>query len=208
MGYGDQDGKIPEKKNEPHADRDINVAQFQRMIARVYWVPEYMFEQDAPKGHKWINYFISDSKTESVFDPAIGKHIVTTYVSDYKCLTFCWGIGGEIPKTSVISFSQVNKDREKQEGFAYEFANALNYLGEHGFLVHCDREANGTPRKMKLHNRMRALREPRPDQGETVYNDKDGNLCMLNIWVDVPDRTIQTVHREPNRWEQLETHLS
>jgi hypothetical protein len=202
MNYEEKNSDA-KKINEPHADRKKNIEMYDRVMKNVYWVPEYIFEASTPAGKPFIGFFISDSKIDTTFDPSILKHVSATYTSDYKCVTFVWGEKGQYTKTHPLSFSQIYKDYQKNEGFAFEFSALMNRLGETGFVQHRERESDGKQRKFPLHKRIAGNRAPRPELGEEVVLDQEGRVCPIEIWTDVPDDKKQTVHRQPSEWEQL-----
>jgi hypothetical protein len=147
--------------NKPHPDYVKNFAQFSRMIQNVYWKSEFLYEIDAPEGHRYANYSVSDT-----------------------CVIFSYGIKGKPKLTKAISFHQKNKDYADQDGFAFELSSFFNLLGFGGFLSHRLKNFDGSKRIQILPEQQKGERMPNGKDEKTVL-DKDGNVCRIAVWIDV-----------------------
>ena len=146
--------------NKPHPDYETNLAQFKRMMQNVFWESEFMHEINAPDGKMFATYKISN-----------------------VCVIFTFGIKGKYQRSGVISLHQKNKDFQKREGFAYELAAFLNFLGSNGFLVHRKKENNGIRRCFMLQEQEMGERLPDAAKNEEQFFNKDGDVCTTAVWV-------------------------
>lgn len=125
MGYGDKE--TAEKRREPHPDWRRNVNELER-IMKATWMPECQYEIEAKDGESFGNWKISDSHTQSLFNPALMKRENVTQITEYKNVTFVWGKRNRFKFSRPISFHIKQSDSEDEFGFSSQLADTLNRI--------------------------------------------------------------------------------
>ena len=188
MAYGDQENKNQEKKEEPHQDLDKNIEYFNRIIEATYWVPDYVYEIQAPDYKRFINYKISDTRSKNIYNPTTARwEALPDEITKYKNVTFIWGERRMSKDFCTISFHQDHKKIARDPGFCNELAALMNKLGQKGYIKHRFKNEDRSTRPFSLPLRYKFDITADAKKGELEVIHPTWGICPLTKWQDRAD---------------------
>lgn len=137
MSYTDE-ADVKLQSGRPHPDANDNVNFFYKLMGRVIWLPN---DRDCP-----LTYEVHDKDTEPCLDPESQRYVNAEKIKEYKCVMFFFPHKG-VKNSTIVSFHQPARKTKTETGFREELCAALNFFGEHGWIEHKFKNADGSPKK-------------------------------------------------------------